>query len=154
MQTSVKLQEMFTYSAMPLIVIASLLVLVTLYLIYIIKIKWKIGLKVIPEQNKRNKNAIKERYLKELDKIEYKYEEGKITLNKAYQMLSFKVREFTFEAFNINIQSYTLSEIKKLNLPEIYNLIEEFYEPEFSNKDVGDLKKAINKTRRAINEWK
>ena len=69
-------------------------------------------------------------------------------------MMSAKVREFAFEAFNIKAQNYTLSEIKKLNIPSFYELIEEYYKSEFSNESVGDLKEAINKTRRVINEWK
>lgn len=154
MQTTVKLQEMFTYSAVPLIVTAVFVVLITFYLIYLIKIKWKIGLKVLPERTARNKNAIKERYLRELDKIEYKYEKGEITLRKAYQMMSLKVREFVFEAFNINAQNYTLSEIQKLNIPILYELIERYYKPEFSNEYAGDFKTDINKTRGAINKWK
>ena len=61
---------------------------------------------------------------------------------------------FVFEITDITTQNYSLSEIKKLNIPILYDLIEEYYEPEFASKPKGDFEKSIIKARRVINEWK
>ena len=39
------------------------------------------------------------------------------------------------------------------NAKGTYELIEEYYEPEFSYKSIGDFKNSIHKARRVINEW-
>ena len=75
MQTSINLQEPFTYSVIPLIIVISLVVLGTCYLIYSKKTKEKVKVeenevKVIPEKNIKNIPVIKGKYLNQLDSIE------------------------------------------------------------------------------------
>jgi hypothetical protein len=60
---------------------------------------------------------------------------------------------FVFEVTDIETQNYTLDEIKKLNMPGLYELIEEFYEPEFALKSVGDFDNSIEKARSVIKKW-
>lgn len=158
MQTSIKLQDPFTYSIIPLIMTISLLIAFTLYFIYLKKLKNKnmiqgVAVKEIPERNIKNIPVIKSKYLAQLDAIEYKYENKMIELRKAYQLISESMRLFVFEVTDITTQNYSLAEIKKLNIPNLYELIEEYYEPEFASKSVGDLKNSINKARRVINQW-
>ena len=76
-----------------------------------------------------------------------------INLREAYQLISESIRMFIFEVTDITTQNYSLIEIKKLNIPKLYELIEEYYEPEFSSKPSGDFEAAINKARRIIREW-
>lgn len=158
MQTSINLQEPFAYSIIPVIIIICLTFIETCYLIYLRKKKNKskideIKVKVIPEKNMKNIPIIKEKYLKQLDNIEYKYANNIIELRKAYQMISENIRLFVFEITDITTQNYSLAEIQKLNIPILYELIKEYYEPEFASKSVGDFKSSINKARRVINEW-
>ena len=158
MQTSINLQEPFAYSIIPVIIIICLTFIETCYLIYLRKKKNKskideIKVKVIPEKNMKNITIIKEKYLKQLDNIEYKYANNIIELRKAYQMISENIRLFVFEITDITTQNYSLAEIQKLNIPILYELIKEYYEPEFASKSVGDFKSSINKARRVINEW-
>lgn len=158
MQTSINLQEPFAYSIIPVIIIICLTFIETCYLIYLRKKKNKskideIKVKVIPEKNIKNIPIIKEKYLKQLDNIEYKYANNIIELRKAYQMISENIRLFVFEITDITTQNYSLAEIQKLNIPILYELIKEYYEPEFASKSVGDFKSSINKARRVINEW-
>ena len=78
---------------------------------------------------------------------------NKIELREAYQQISSEMRLFVFEMTDIKTQNYSLAEIKELNLPILYELIEEYYEPEFASKSVGDFNASITKARRVISEW-
>lgn len=158
MQTSINLQQPFSYSIIPLIIAICLVVLITYYLIYL-KVKQKKNkleknkITEIPERNIKNVPVIKNKYLNQLDTIKYKYENQMIDLRKAYQLISEAIRLFVFEITDITTQNYSLAEIKKLNIPDLYELIKEYYEPEFSSKSIGDFDSSINKARRVINEW-
>lgn len=157
MQTSINLQGPFTYSIIALIIAIILTILGTCYLIYLKKVKKEEKqvneVKVIPEKNIKDIPAIKGKYLGQLDSIEYKYQNQMIELRKAYQQISEIIRMFVFEVTDITTQNYSLAEIKKLNIPNLYGLIEEYYEPEFASKTVGDFIASINKARRVVNEW-
>lgn len=158
MQTSINLQDPFTYSSIPLIITITLVIIFTIYFIYLRIVKSKeileeVEIKEIPEKNIKNIPVIKSKYLAQLDAIEYKYENKMIELRKAYQLISESMRLFVFEITDITTQNYSLAEIRKLNIPNLYELIEEYYEPEFASKSVGDLQNSINKARRVINQW-
>lgn len=158
MQTSINLQEPFAYSIIPVIITICLTLIETYYLIYSRKKKRKdrvneVKVKAIPEKNIKNIPVIKGKYLNQLDTIEYRYTNNMIELRKAYQMISENVRLFVFEITDITTQNYSLAEIKKLNIPILYELIKEYYEPEFASKSEGDFQASINKARRVINEW-
>ena len=155
MQTTINLQELFTYSLIPLIITTVFIIGLTIYLICSKnQFKVKNNVKTIPEINKKNITVIKIKYLQQLNEIEYRYNNKKIELRKAYQLISESIRLFVFEVTNITTQNYSLAEIKKINIKELYELIEEYYEPEFASKTVGDFISSINKARRVINEWK
>ena len=154
MQTSVNLQEPYSFSIIPiivLIIIASVLVFVLLFLKK--NQKEKSEVKAIPQKNIKNIPAIKSKHLRELEAIEYQYKNNKLELRKAYQLISENVRLFVFEVTDITTQNYSLTEIKKLNIPNLYETIAEYYEPEFSKKPSGDFINSVNKARRIINEW-
>ena len=158
MQISIDLQEPYTYSIIPLISVISLVLLESYYFIYLRNKNKKINIeennvKEIPDKNIKNIPVIKNKYLNQLDFIENKYTNNKIELRKAYQMISEAIRLFVFEITDITTQNYSLTEIKKLNIPNIYELIAEYYEPEFASKSIGDFNSSINKARRVINEW-
>lgn len=158
MQTSINLQQPFSYSVIPLIIAICLVMLITCYLIYFKVKQKKVKLEKnkiteIPERNIKNVPVIKNKYLNQLDTIKYKYENQMIDLRKAYQLISEAIRLFVFEITDITTQNYSLAEIKKLNIPDLYELIKEYYEPEFSSKSIGDFDSSINKARRVINEW-
>lgn len=158
MQTSINLQEPFIYSIFSLIFLLCIVAIITYYLIRNKTEKEKNEIienkiKEIPEKNKKNIPVIKEKYLKQLESIEYKYDNDIIELRKAYQLVSEAIRMFVFEITDITTQNYSLTEIKKLNIPNLYELIEEYYEPEFASKSIGDFNSSINKARRVINEW-
>ena len=161
MQTSVNLQEPYTYSLIPLLISLTVLILLAIvYFIYYREVKEE---KKIEEDEKRriinkvtkkkNISDIKEKYLRQLNSVEYRYNNEIIELRTAYQLISENIRLFIFEVTNIKAQNYTLEEIKNLNMPHVYNLIKEYYEPEFASETVGDFKTSINKARRIIERW-
>lgn len=159
MRTTINLQEPFTYSFIPLIITFLLIIGFTIYIILSKKSKDNVKgkmeeVKVIPERNIKNIPVIKNKYLQQLNDIEDKYTNKKIELRKAYQLISEAIRLFVFEVTDITTQNYSLTEIKKINIPVLYELIEEYYEPEFASKTIGDFNSSINKARRVINEWK
>ena len=110
-------------------------------------------IKEIPEKNIKNIPVIKGKYLNQLDSIEYRYTSSMIDLRTAYQLISESIRLFVFEVTDITTQNYSLKEIKKLDIPVLYELIEEYYEPEFAMKSIGDFSNSINKARRVIKQW-
>ena len=154
MQTSVSLQEPYSFSIVPiivLIIIASALVFVLLFLKK--NQKEKSEVKAIPQKNIKNIPAIKNKHLRELEAIEYQYKSNKLELRKAYQMISENVRLFVFEVTDITTQNYSLMEIKKLNIPNLYETIAEYYEPEFSKKPSGDFINSVNKAKTIIQKF-
>ena len=157
MQTSVNLQEPFTYSLIPVVIVVIMIAFISIYFIYKkIKNKAKINDvkdEKIPKKIKLNIPEIKNKYLKQLDLIQSQYFNNKIELREAYQQISSEMRLFVFEMTDIKTQNYSLAEIKELNLPILYELIEEYYEPEFASKSVGDFNASITKARRVISEW-
>lgn len=158
MQTIIKLQEPFTYSVIPIVISICLVLGMTAYLIYLNTKKKKVraeedDLKVIPEKNIKNIPVIKSKYIEQLNSIEYKYINNMIDLRKSYQLISETIRMFVFEITDITTQNYSLREIKKLNIPDLYELIKEYYEPEFASKSVGDFEVSIEKARRVVKEW-
>ena len=127
MRTTINLQEPFTYSFIPLIVTFLLIIGFTIYIILSKKAKDNIKgkmeeVKVIPERNIKNIPVIKNKYLQQLNDIEYKYTNKKIELRKAYQLISEAIRLFVFEVTDITTQNYSLTEIKKINILRIYGL--------------------------------
>lgn len=122
MQTSINLQELFSYSIIPLILIIIIFILETIYLICIkvrkqnLVVKKQEEIRVIPERNSKDIPVIKNKYLKQLDEIEIKYKNNVIEIREVYQLISEAIRMFVFEVTDITTQNYSLKEIKKLSI--------------------------------------
>lgn len=148
-----QLQDPFSYSIIPIVFIFIVLLSLTVYLVVTRKKSPKTKkVKVILTPNS-NINNIKEKYLKEITKVENNLENNLISNRKAYQELSMLIRTFVYEVTNINFQSYTLSDIKFLNIQPLYELLKEYYHPEFSFDSQSDIKGSLNKTREVIVKW-
>lgn len=156
MQITVNLQEPFSYSIYPIVIVSFFIIILLIIIISIKLHNSKKQLKSAPIQKKLNTtdiNRLKEKYIKLLDDIENKMQNEKISLRVAYQRLSTTIRYFVFEITNIKVQNCTLDDIKKLNMPQLYELIEEYYTPEFAKKSIGDIKSSIEKARKVIEKW-
>ena len=154
MQTSVSLQEPYSFSIVPIIVLVIITAVLLFVLLFLKKNKEEQPeVKAIPQRNIKNIPAIKNKHLRELEDIEYQYKSNKLELRKAYQMISENVRLFVFEVTDITTQNYSLMEIKKLNIPNLYETIAEYYEPEFSKKPSGDFINSVNKAKDIIQKF-
>ena len=141
---------MFSYSFIPVFIIISLIVIIVIILKFIKKKELQQQI-VIP--NHRDMIEIKKRYLSKIQELENNLTAKKISSRKAYQDLSSIIRTFIFEATNIKVQNYTLKEIKMINMPVLFDLVSEYYDPEFSIISKGNIISSINKTRMVIERW-
>lgn len=150
MQVQTELKPMFSYSFIPILIIILLLILTIVIYKYI---KKKEIQKQIVIPNHKDLMEIKRRYLLKIQELENNLNEKKISNRKSYQDLSSIIRNFIFEATNIKVQNYTLKEIKMINIPILYDLVNEYYDPEFSIISKGNIISSINKTRMVIERW-
>lgn len=150
MQITTELRPMFTYSFWGIIVIIGLIIGILLTKKYhrSKKINREI---IIPNHN--NLIAIKNKYLQELYKLTNDFKNEKVSNRQAYQILSSIVRNFIYEATNIKVQNYTLKDISMINMPILYELVSEYYDPEFSKISRGNIMASIDKTRTVIERW-
>lgn len=158
MDITVKLQNPFSYALWPIIVLGLVIIGIIVVLV-ILKLNLKPKkkpdpVKETPQQIKAvDRDALRNQYLKQLDELEQAFRNQKLSVRKAYQNMSVIVRKFVEERTGIKANSYTLNDIKKLNMPRLEALISEFYSPEFSVKSEGDVFAALEKSRRIIEEW-
>lgn len=162
MQTSVELQDPFSYALWPIIVMVVVFVagVTALVLFYYFKVLKKPARKVpkIKEAppvvvKKRNPMEIRLDYLSRIDVVQRKYENNQIDARIAHQELSAIVRLFVNEMTGINIQTFSLSELKSTRFVSVTNLIEEFYAPEFALRADKDTRNSIEDARKVIQAW-
>lgn len=158
MDITVKLQNPFSYALWPIILLG-VIVLGIIVTLMILKLNIKPKKKPAPKNEQPQKvqtvdvNRIRMFYLMQLDELEKAFRNEKLSIREAYQNMSRIVRQFVQERTGIQADSYTLNDIKKLNIPKLEALISEFYSPEFSVKSQGDVFAALEKSRRIIEEW-
>ena len=152
MQTSVNLEPSFSYSILYWVICLTIILIFVLWFLE----KNKKEENVVPKiesDNNPNIKSIKLKYLKKLTILENKIDKKEITIRKAYQNLSSIIRYFVHSITGIKVQNYTLEDIKKLNMPMLYELIKEYYRPEFAEKSLVDIKSSIEKKRKVIKKW-
>ena len=157
MKTSVTLQEPFSYSMIPMIVVGTLVALYGIYLIISIlqkqpkkKIATPVPKKIISPADIR---TIKSKYLAELENIKQALWTQQISTRDAYQKMSLCIRHFVYEVTGIQVQNYTLEDIKGLHMPGLEALIAEYYAPEFAMTSMSDSSASIERTKRVIELW-
>lgn len=151
MQTGVELQEPFSYSLIPII-----LLFLILFLPFIICLFKKYFIKNNSNyvvNNYSDLNVIKLKYLNKLDELERMLDSNDITNRKAFQELSLLIRSFIKEISGLDVTTCVLSDIRKMNIPVVYELIEEYYSPEFAKISKGNIRSSISKTRGVIYRW-
>lgn len=152
---TVGLQSMYSYSVWLIIVLIIIaLIPPIIWLILFIKKKHK---NVVIEETtiikSSNLGEIKQKYDNLICEIINKFNSGKLSDRHAYQQLSKVIRHFVFDVTGIKVQNYTLNEIKMTNIPMLYYLVDECYEPEFSEHNSGNIVETCEKARRVISEW-
>ena len=153
MQTTIKLRDMFHYSLLPTIIFLILLLVCILTLLFL-HIKKKQKTKPIEVHIAKDSNAIKIKYINLLNDLLNLLKNNKISKRHAYQKLSAYIRLFIYELTSVKIQNYTLTEIKSINLPIIYELVSKYYNPEFARISNGNILEDIVEAREVIERWK
>ncbi len=151
MQTTVELQDMFSY--LPIGPIGILVLCVAVILYVLIKHKKPKKPPVVKTIQKESIAVIKQKYAQMLLQLEYAYQEKQISERAAYQELSKVVRHFVYDATGIRVQNYTLDEIRQVNMPNLYYLIAECYVPEFATENEADFVQTIGKARKVMEQW-
>ena len=162
MQTSVELQDPFSYAWLPLVILGAILVagIVTLIVLYYLKIL-KQGTRRVPKPKEEKPAVIKKRdpmeirmdYLSRIDAVQRKYVSKQIDVRIAHQELSAIVRLFVSEMTGVNTQTFSLSELKATRFSSVSSLIEEFYAPEFALRTEKDTMNSISDARKVIQAW-
>ena len=150
MQVQTELKPMFSYSLLP--TITTTIIIIAIYVL-IKHLNKKELQKEIVIPNRKDFTSIKKNYLSKLQKLSNDLNSNNITNRKAYQILSRIIRNFIYETTNIKVQNYTLNEIKMINIPILYELVNEYYDPEFAKISKGNISSSIDKTRMVIEKW-
>ncbi|MCI8621608.1 MAG: hypothetical protein HFJ50_08000 [Clostridia bacterium] len=155
MQISVNLQSYILSPIVYLVLVILALLGLTIYFLNYEEKKKLVGTSKIEikEVEERDRKSIIKRYLKKIDKLTKKVESEKIELRIEYQNLSKIIRNFVYEMTDIKVQNYSLQEIKETDIKELYELVEEYYVPEFAEMSNSDIKASIEKTRKVIEKW-
>ena len=157
MSITVELQDMFSYSLWPIVLAAALVVIIGIIGLIILGKKKKLitseAITPIPATPPIHGNQVKEKYYALINDLDMKCGNGKVSNRQAYQELSEITRHFVYEVTGIKVHHNTLDEIRKLNMPNLYAVIEECYAPEFSVDKNGNIYDTMNKARMVIKEW-
>lgn len=149
-----ELSEPFSYSIFPIIILIIILFLLILILCIIKKRKTPKKKISIITPNEKDKNSIKIFYIQKINELLVNVQKNIISNREAYQTLSKLIRTFIYEMTNIKVQNYTLEDMKDINIPVLYELVKEYYSPEFSRESKGDIISSIEKTRKVMEVWK
>ena len=157
MPITVELQDMFSYSVLPIVLAIVLAVMAGIIGITVFLLKKKAKkpeeAMLAPVAKPVSSNQVKEKYYAIMNDLETKCRSGKVSNRKAYQELSRIVRHFVYEMTGIKVHHNTLDELKKLNMSTLCAVIEECYAPEFSMDKNGNIYDTMNKARKVIKEW-
>lgn len=152
MEFNIKLERPFLYNEtiltiLYIILFSTLFILISLFLYK----KYKKQIKRL--FFKVSAVSIKNYYLRKLAELNHNYRSGKINNRKTCELLSSLVRHFVNAKTDISVQTFSLDEIKKLNMPNLYRLIERLYNPEFSKYSDDDIINLIDEARGIITNW-
>ncbi len=98
-------------------------------------------------------DALRQKYFTLITEIEVQYTKGEIDVRQVHLLLSTTARLFVFEAKGVSVHKLTLTEIRKLDLQALSDVIAEYYPPEFSKLEAGEAAKAIALARRMVQQW-
>ena len=158
MKTSVELQGPFSYLIIWVILAVLFIGAVVFSQIFFRK---KLGDRLKKEKQIRIKKiaestleGLKRKYIGELTCIEMDLRNQNITVRQAYQKMSLCIRLFVFDVTGIKVQKYSLSEIRRVNIPQLTQLVREYYEPEFALESRMDVMSSLGRTRGVIEAWR
>ena len=158
MKVSVDLQEPISYMSLWMVIaVALVLIIIAAQIIFRVQFKGRLRKPKKPKIKKvplKTLEEIKSKYIKVLYNIEISARNSQTSVRESYQRVSGCIRDFVFEATGIPVDKYSLSEIRKLKMPILTQLVTEYYEPEFARETYSDIFSSIFKTRRVLESWR
>ena len=154
MVTTVELQAPFSYSWWVYLIVAAILLAALAIIIYVIAKLVKIFKvkKAVPPVPRHIKIA----YISKVHDIQVAYSAGRLDKRDGYQRLSAEIRGFVHEATGINVENYTIKEVKAMGIRKLDELMEEYYVPEFAEDEKAkdkDLVKSCQAAMGVIKSW-
>lgn len=164
MNFSIDLQKPMHFAVWPIVLVGCLLLAAVLFLVIrklVENYKKKQAEKKRLEELKKKEPVVvkpslqelKNTYLTKLAELETRFLGGQIESREAYTELSNLFRTFIYDATGTPAHKYTLYDMRGLDKPIVYNLVNNYYAPEFSKNEKGNVIESIDFTKRAIFEW-
>ena len=161
METTIKLRRLFDFSQLPILITGAVLAAITIAIIlmflYSLLKDYKRKPKEVIEEKpvfvKPDMSKLKADYLSLLDGIEAKFNEDPTKIRPAYEGMSRVVRDFVFRATGTEVDKFALYEICETEFSDLASLVGEYYQPEFDKISEGDVRDALQKSRRLVSEW-
>ncbi|MBR3279364.1 MAG: hypothetical protein IKG01_10780 [Lachnospiraceae bacterium] len=155
------MRRLFDFSQLPIIitgaVLAALTVAIILMILYSLLKDYKKKPRQVMEEKpvfvKPDMTKLKTEYLSLLDGIEAKFNEDPTKIRPAYEGMSRVVRDFVFRATGTEVDKFALYEICQTEYRDLASLVGEYYQPEFDKISEGDVRDALQKSRRLVSEW-
>jgi len=159
MVTSVELQDPMSYYLF-WIILAIVAVVVAIFLQVFFRILLKDQLRKkkkkkpkIRKVSKKPLPVLKWEYLQKMDYLERRVFSGSLNQRNSYVELSGLIRDFVHDVTGIKVQNYSLREIRRVGIPSLTALVQEYYEPEFARQSMADIRASMFRTRKAIELW-
>ena len=164
MVTTVELQDPFEYSWWVYVIAAAILLVALALLIYVfsgivrmLRVKRPVPpvarhIRLTPERMAK----LKQQYISQVHDIMVAFTAGRIDKRDGYQKLSAVIRSFVHEVTGINVENYTVKEVKAMGIRMLDTLMEEYYVPEFAEDERGkdkDLVKSCQTAMGVIRSW-
>ncbi len=164
MVTTVKLQDPFEYSWYVVLAAVILGIIVIALLSYVIYKLWKI--RKLADQKKPSYHKVhmspevlrrmKQDYTLRIQSLVAGYRQGSISKRDGYQRLSAIIRSFVHEVTGINVENFTVKEVKAMGIRKLDILMEEYYVPEFAEDEKAkdkDFEASCNVAMGVIRTW-
>lgn len=164
MVTTVKLQAPFEYSWIVTLATIVLGIITAVILVYVVKKLLDLRKKATAKRPRYHKihltpenlAKMKKDYIGRVSALLNGYLSGNLTKRDGYQKLSGIIRSFVHEVTGINVESFTVKEVKDLGIRKLDELMEEYYVPEFAEDEKAENKDFAASCRVAmgvINSW-
>jgi len=153
MQVKVDLQNPFTYNEKILstIIVIGISLFFIVIAIFIIKKYHKQIIRLFHHKKYQN---LKSYYLEKLTVLEEKYKNNQSNLRDTSVALSLLVRNFVKDETDVDVSTLSKEEIKKLDIPKIYEIIDILYHPEFAKYSEDNIDSIFSKAKEVIKSWK
>ena len=143
MVTSVKLQQPFEYSWYVILAAVVLGIITAALLAYVGRALYRLRKRAAAVRPSYTRvrmtrevlQRMKQDYMGRVSALLKGYSEGKLSKRDGYQKLSAIIRSFVHEVTGINVENFTVGEVKAMGIRKLDILMEEYYVPEFAEDE-------------------